>query len=86
MHYMDDFLKMDLFFAITTFAVILLTGLISVALYRLLRLFETLDRIAKTAETEAELIREDIQALRVKAGREGLKLRHIVKFLGGISK
>lgn len=83
---MDDILKMDVFFFVTTVAVVFLTVLIAYAIYRFLRFLETLERIAKVAEREAEHIREDMQELRAKAKKEGLKLRHLVKFLGGFGK
>ena len=83
---MDDFLKMDVFFAITTVAVLVLTVLVGFVLVRLLKILKSIQRILVLAEKESELVREDIGHLREKVSKEGLKLRHIVGFLGGLGK
>lgn len=83
---MDDFLKMDVFFALTSAAVLVVTVLVGFVLVRLLRILKSLERIVALAEQETELVREDLVHLREKASKEGLKLRHIVSFLGGLGK
>ncbi len=83
---MDDFLKMDVFFAITTVAVLVLSVLVGYVLVRVLRILKSLERIVLLAEKETELVREDLVHLREKVSKEGLKLRHIVGFLGGLGK
>ncbi|MBP9816464.1 MAG: hypothetical protein KBD05_00300 [Candidatus Pacebacteria bacterium] len=83
---MDDFLKMDVFFAVTTVAVLTFTVLVSLVLMRMLSILKSLERIVLLAEKETELVREDLVHLREKVSKEGLKLRHIVGFFGGLGK
>jgi len=83
---MDEFLKMDVFFMVTTASVLILTALVGFLVVRLMRVLATIERIVDSAEKEAERVREDIQDLRTKARKEGLQLRHILGFLGGIKK
>jgi hypothetical protein len=83
---MDDFLKMDVFFAVTTVAVLVLSILGGIVFLRVLRILKTLERILEIAEKETERVRDDLEGLRAKAKRDGLKLRHVVSFLGGLTK
>lgn len=83
---MDDFLKMDVFFTVTTAAVIVLAVLVGVLIVRLIRILKQVEHLVETAQEEAAQVREDLAALRVKAKREGLKLRHIVNFFSSLRK
>lgn len=83
---MDDFLKMDVFFAVTTAAVLALSVLIGFVLVRVMHILKSLERILDIAEKETERVRDDLEGLRAKARREGLKLRHIVGFLSDLEK
>ncbi|MBY0110557.1 hypothetical protein K2Y00_00920 [Patescibacteria group bacterium] len=80
---MDDFLKMDVFFIVTTLAVVLVTGLIAYAVYRFIKVLEVLERIAQSAEVEAHKLQEDLEHFRTKIRKKGITLRSVVKFLGG---
>lgn len=83
---MDDFLKMDVFFAVTTAAVLALSVLIGFVLVRVMHILKSLERILDIAEKETERVRDDLEGLRAKARREGLKFRHIVGFLSDLEK
>lgn len=77
---MDDFLKMDVFFVVTT-AVVLIGGVICmVALYYLIRVLRSVDRLMKNISEESDNIREDIALLRAKAREEGMKWKHLLDF------
>ncbi len=71
---MDDFAKMDIFFMVTTVAVVLLALLVGYAIYRLIRILRYLESISKNMSEEAALIRGDIATLRQNAVHEGFKL------------
>ena len=83
---MDPFLKMDIFFAVTTVVVVLFGVLSCVALACLIRLFITLNRIASEVHEEAEEIRADLDVMRRKTKREGLRLAHLLTFFGKTAK
>lgn len=61
---MDQFLKMDIFFVVATLSLLLITALISFAIWRLLRILKHVERIAEVAGKEAEHIREDAAYVR----------------------
>lgn len=83
---MDAFLKMDIFFCVTTIVVVVLGVLSCIALYFLIRLFRTLDRIANQVNEETEEIRADLHEMRAKTRREGLRLQHLLTFFGKTAK
>lgn len=73
---MDDFLKMDLFFVVTT-AVVFLVGLFAlVALFYLVRILRSADHVMGNVRIESDTIREDIGILRTKIKDEGIRLKH----------
>ncbi len=71
---MDDFAKMDIFFMVTTAAVLILSMLIGYAVYRLIKILHYLEGISKDVSEEAALLRGDIATLRADAMHEGYKL------------
>lgn len=79
---MDPFLKMNVFFVITTIVVLLVGALVVVILVYVARLVRTLNQIAIDVEEEAQEIRGDISELRTKAKKEGLKLSQLLSFFG----
>ena len=83
---MDPFLQMHIFFLVTTIVVALLGVLGCAALISLILLFRTLDRIATNVHEETEEIRADLDDMRKKARREGLRLGHLITFFGKTAK
>lgn len=82
---MDDFFKMDVFFIVTT-AVVFIAGIIlMVALYYLVRVLRSADRLMRNVAEESDNIREDISLLRAKIRDEGMKWKHFVDFFFGIA-
>lgn len=79
---MDQFYKMDVFFVVTTIAVVIVAVLICIALFYIVRLLSTFNRIANEVEEETQELRGDLDDLRIKAKKEGLRLGHLVSFFG----
>ena len=78
---MDDFLKMDIFFLIATLVVLVIGTLIALAIWRLIILLKTLERIARDVEGEAKAIIGDIDDVRAKVRIEGFKAAHILSLV-----
>jgi hypothetical protein len=83
---MDDFLKMDIFFGVTTVAVVVITILLSVVLIRVLRLIKVLEQVTLIVHEESEQIRDDIREVRAKVKEEGLRVGQMLGFLGAFKK
>ncbi len=77
---MTDFTQMYVFFIITSLAVVVVTLLVSLALYYVVRILRTVDRLSTAALDEATLLREDIAELRTNVRTEGMKVKSFVKF------
>lgn len=61
---MDDFLKMDIFFGVTTVAIVVVSILLALVLIRLLRILKTVDEVSEIVQEEAEDIRDDLREAR----------------------
>lgn len=79
---MDDFLKMDIFFVVTTVAIVVISILLAFVLIRVLRILKNIEDISVMVEAEGEKIREDIAQVREKVKEEGLRVTHMLDFLG----
>lgn len=82
---MNDFLKMDIFFVVTTIVAVLLGAFVLVALYYLIRILKSVDHLAKNVSEESDNVREDITELRGKVRDEGMKLKHLADFFAGMA-
>jgi len=78
---MDSFLKMDVFFAVSTVAVIVLTALIAFILYKIVRILGQVEHISEAVSAEAQLVQKDVADLRENVRTEGFKLKHLVSFV-----
>lgn len=78
---MTDFAKMDIFFVITTLAVVVVAVLISIALYRILRILRNVEHVSQIVSEEGDLFRDDISEMREAIKREGFKLTHLAGFM-----
>lgn len=78
---MDDFLKMDIFFVVTTLAVVIITVLLVLAFVRIYRILKNIEHTSEMVSKESELIRKDIGTLRGRVRTEGLRLVHLADFL-----
>jgi hypothetical protein len=79
---MDEFLKMDIFFVVTTVSVAIITALLAVVLIRVLRILKNVEEISLMVEEEGVKLREDIAHVRAKVREEGLRVKHLFDFLG----
>ncbi len=79
---MDQFLKMDIFFVVTTVSVVIMTVLLAVVLIRVLRILKNIEDISLLVEEEGEKFREDIAKVRASVKEEGLRITHLFDFLG----
>jgi hypothetical protein len=75
---MDSLERVDLFFAVTTAAVVAVAAVACFVGWRLARLIGALHRLAGEAVDEAKALREDIGEARAAARREGFRIRHIL--------
>lgn len=78
---MNDFAKMDVFFVVTTLAVLLVCALIAVALIRVLRILKNVEKVSDIVSEESVRLRSDIQDLRSTVKVEGFKWKSIAKFI-----
>lgn len=81
---MNDFLKMDIFFLITTAATVVFTVLGTILLVYLIGLMRDLKYISKKARQETEKISEDIDRFRQNIRERGFGLLSVTNFLKSI--
>jgi biopolymer transport protein ExbB/TolQ len=80
---MDDFLKMDIFFAITTFVVVVWGLIGAILLIVVIRVLRHIERLSRTVADGAEDIRGDLDDFRANVREEGVRLKHIYEFFTG---
>ncbi|MDB5264686.1 MAG: hypothetical protein JWN64_257 [Parcubacteria group bacterium] len=83
---MNDFLKMDIFFGVTTVAVIVVTVLLVIVLVWLIRILKRVEHVSELVEEEGEHLRDDIADVRAKVRSEGLRLKHMFSFFKVLDK
>jgi hypothetical protein len=77
---MSDIAKMDIFFIVTTIAVVVVTVLLSIALYRIVKILRNVERVSKLVSDEGEAVRGDIADMRGAIKAEGFKWGHLARF------
>lgn len=83
---MTDFLKMDIFFAVTT-AVVFFAGLmLLIALYYGIQILRSLSRVVKNVADESDNVRGDVAILRAKVRDEGMRVQHLMDFFLGMKE
>ena len=81
---MSEFLKMDIFFAVTT-AVVFFAGLmLLIVLYYGIQIMRSMNRVAKNVADESDNVRGDVAVLRAKIREEGMRVQHLVDFFLGM--
>lgn len=83
---MDDFLKMDIFFGVTTVAVLVVSVLLALVLIRLLRILKTVDEVSEIVQGEAEEIRDDIREVRAQVKAKTIEVGNMLGLLTGFVK
>ena len=82
---MDPFLKMDIFFFVTTLVVIALGVILLLIGLRLWRILGHVERIMEIAEEETQLIKEDIADFRSDIRRRGFSIFSVGRFIRSLS-
>ncbi len=83
---MSDFLKMDIFFAVTTVAVIVVSFVLTLVLIRVRGVLRQIDDVTALVREEGEQLREDIANVREQVQEGGLRIGHLFGFLTGMKK
>ncbi len=78
---MDTLVHADIFFFVTTIAVVIVAVALTVALIYLAMVLSDLKKITEQAHEETILFREDVRDLRNHVRREGFKLQHFFDFV-----
>ena len=81
---MDTLIHADVFFFVTTVAVIILTIVFAVTLFYLIAVLRRARDIAEQIKEEATLVRHDIHDARMRVEREGFRLKHVLDFFSSI--
>ena len=81
---MDEFLKMDIFFVVTTVAVFLGMALCAVAMIYIIKILKSVDHITHNVSEESDVMRSDIAILRKRVRDEGMKWKHFSEFFSGM--
>ncbi len=83
---MSDFAKMDIFFVITSAAVVLLGILLAVLIVYIIKISRDIKYISQKARGEADLIAQDLSELRENIKDKGSKLKFFASFFNNLSK
>jgi|YelNatPaOPRAMG01_1025707.scaffolds.fasta_scaffold14155_1 5-bromo-4-chloroindolyl phosphate hydrolysis protein len=83
---MDTLIHADIFFFITTIAVIVISIILGVVLYYLVKILKNVRDITESVKEETNLIRKDIQDARENIKVEGFKLKHLISFFSSFLK
>ena len=81
---MSEFLKMDIFFAVTTIVVFFFGVMGMVALYYMIRILRSMSNVARNVSEESDSLRKDVQVFREKAHSEGMRITHLMDFFLGM--
>ena len=82
----ESLLKSDVFFFVTTVAVILITLGFVIGLVYLIKILNTLKRISLRAEKTANMVADDIAELRDSIKEKGFSPKRILGFFMGKSR
>ena len=74
---MNDFLQMDIFFFVTTVAIVILSLLVAFILYRVYRILTDVEHISHEWSQESDLMRQDIADLRQNVRDNGFKFKNL---------
>jgi predicted Holliday junction resolvase-like endonuclease len=78
--YMNSLLKSDIFFFITSVAVVLLTVLLCILVFYLIKVSKDIKYISQKAKSEADNVLNDISELREGVKQQGQNLKNILNF------
>ena len=79
---MQELLKSDIFFVVTTFAVVFVSVCLVVALVYIIRILKDMKILSKKARDEGEKILEDVAEFRQGAKKQGFYFAKALSFFG----
>jgi len=82
---MNNLIHADVFFFVTTIAVIVVAAVFTVALFYFIGVLKNVRDVSEAIKEETDLIRDDIRAARENMKRDGFKLKHIVSLFSRFS-
>jgi hypothetical protein len=80
---MNDFIKMDIFFVVTTIVVVLWGIIGAVVMYYVIRVLKYIERLSRTVAEEADELRGDLDEVRAQVREEGIRFKHVIQFFSG---
>ena len=83
--FMNSLIHADIFFFVTTIAVVVVAAVFTVALVYFIMVLKNIRDVSEVIKDETHLIRDDIHAARENIKQEGFKLKHIISFFSNIS-
>lgn len=78
---MTEFIKADVFFFVTTVAVVVLTVVAVVFMVYFIGIMRNVRDISELAKVQSKNISDDISELRANIKREGLRIKHLTDFM-----
>ena len=81
---METLIHADIFFFVTTIAVLMVTAVFVVVMIYAVRILRDVQHIIRRIREESDFIMEDIEELRTRLKRAGEKTTHIGQLLGMI--
>ena len=79
-------MKADIFFVVTTIAVLVLTGVVAWALMYLIKILRNVEDISETVKKETKKISQDIEGLRDHVRNNGIVPNFIMRWIGRSSR
>lgn len=83
---MDTLIHADVFFFVTTIAVVVVGAVAAIALVYLVKILSDIKKITAQVHEEAILFREDLHDLRTNVRHDGFKMRHFIDFMKRLAK
>jgi predicted Holliday junction resolvase-like endonuclease len=83
---MNNFAKMDIFFFVTTIAVVILTVLLAILIIYIIKISNDIKYISRKAKNEADFIAQDLSELRQNVRGGGAKLKYFLSFFSNLYK
>lgn len=78
---MDTLIHADIFFFVTTIAVVIVGAVLAVALIYFVKILSDIKKITKQVHEETILFREDLHDLRTEVHHDGFKMQHFIDFM-----
>ena len=83
---MNEFLKMDVFFVVTTIAVIAVSALTIFVLWKIARILRNVEHVSEQISLEADAVREDLADVRAEVKRGKGRIASLLGFFKKATK